>query len=81
MPLWADRIAEDSGVLGDFLVWIEARRRQETARYDTAKDMLEVAEARGAKKLLDELERYATMNRREEQVNARFQRDLERSTG
>lgn len=72
MPLWSDRIAQDSATLDDFLAWVTQRDRDLTNAVFTRRVSLD--EAIGTKKILDELTRCATMNAREEQVNVEFKR-------
>ena len=72
VPLWSDRIAQDSAILDDFLTWVATRDRDLTASVFARRVSLD--EAIGTKKILDELTRCATMNAREEQSNVEFKR-------
>ena len=73
MSLWSERLRSDRASLDDFLAWID-RRQEEVARQVWSLDGPPEAlmAARGAKKVLDDLRRCATMQDREEQANARF---------
>ena len=72
MPLWSDRVAQESATLDDFLAWIDAKRTR--LAEDVFERRVSLDEAIGAKKILDELTRCATMNSREEQANVEYQR-------
>lgn len=78
LSLWRDRLTSDRPARDDFVAWIGARRAAVVEGVFSGK--LALDEARGAKNLLDELERYATMNDREERANERFNAGTARST-
>ncbi len=81
MPQWSDSLERDPAALADFLAWLDKRRKEAiTAGFDNATDMIQVAEARGAKKVLDELERCANMNARERRANHGYESSVALST-
>lgn len=70
MPLWASAFDRDSAALADFLQWINVQRQDTIRAVFDRKLTLDVGI--GVKKILDDLERCATMNTREQRANQRF---------
>jgi hypothetical protein len=78
---WSERLRGDRAAQDDFLAWVGRREMELVARVfsSEALDLEALAQARGAKKVLDELRRCATMQDREELANARYRAGVEPS--
>jgi len=69
---WRTYLRAEPEVLEDFRLTLEALQKRALRQMDTARSWEEVLEARGAKKSVDALIRYLTMDEQEAKTYARF---------
>ena len=69
---WRTYLRAEPDVLEDFRLTLEALQKRALRQMDTAQSWESVLEARGAKKSIDALMRYLTMDEQEASAYARF---------
>ena len=69
---WLEWLTQDEGATADFLAWLDARKLQAQRQQDAALTWEETLEARGAKKTLDGVLNFVTMNQQEERAYAKL---------